>query len=43
MGACSASFTSEIHGAVAVAAPDHHRDRETEDSGKGCPGNREEH
>jgi len=38
MGACSASFTSEIQGAIAIAAPDHHRDRETEDSSEGCPG-----
>ncbi len=43
MGACSASYTLEIQGAITVAAPDHHRNRETEDSSKGCPGNREQH
>ncbi|QNJ26136.1 hypothetical protein SynSYN20_01811 [Synechococcus sp. SYN20] len=43
MGACSASFTSEIQGAITVATPNDHGDGETEDSSEGCPGNREQH
>lgn len=43
MGACSASLTLEIQGAITVTAPDHHRDRETENSSEGCPGDCEQH
>ena len=43
MGACSASFTSEIQGAITVATPDDHGDREAECGGQCSPGESEQH
>ena len=43
-GVCSASVkTSEVEGAVAVATPNDHGDREAEHGGQGSPGEGEQH
>jgi hypothetical protein len=42
-GLLTTSDTSEVDGAVAVAAPDNHGNGETEHRGQGSPGEGEQH